>query len=182
MRSTYPAPHCWLTPRGLPAIHLVIGGSWMRRMSRSTAWRYVYRAIDQDGQVIDVLVSAHRDADAARRFFGRALATLKVTPSEVVTDAAAIYPAVIEEFDPVGVAPRRTVRQQSDRGRSQPAQTPAQTDARAANGSDRAGDHCRTRLHAESPSRPLRTRTRRPTSASSRGCLHRTRAGDLTRS
>ena len=63
-------------------------------------WRYVYRAIDQDGQVIDALVSAHRDADAARRFFGRALATLKVTPSEVVTDAAAIYPAVIEELIP----------------------------------------------------------------------------------
>ena len=48
-------------------------------------WRYVYRAIDQDGQVIHALVSAHRDADAARRFFGRALATLKVTPSEVFT-------------------------------------------------------------------------------------------------
>jgi transposase, IS6 family len=32
-------------------------------------WRYVYRAIDQHGQVIDVLVSARRDADAARRFF-----------------------------------------------------------------------------------------------------------------
>jgi transposase, IS6 family len=43
-------------------------------------WRYVYRAVDQYGQVIDVLVSARRDADAARRFFGRALSTLKVTP------------------------------------------------------------------------------------------------------
>ncbi|WP_278045687.1 IS6 family transposase [Micromonospora kangleipakensis] len=45
-------------------------------------WRYVYRAIDQDGQVIDVLVSARRDAKAARRLFRRALSTLKVTPSE----------------------------------------------------------------------------------------------------
>ena len=27
-------------------------------------WRYVYRAIDQDGQVIDVLVCTHRDADS----------------------------------------------------------------------------------------------------------------------
>jgi IS6 family transposase len=53
--------------------------------------RYVYRAIDQDGQVIDVLVSASRDA-AARRFFQRALTMLKVTSCEVVTDAAAIYP------------------------------------------------------------------------------------------
>ena len=63
-------------------------------------WRYVYRAIDQYGQVTDVLVSARRDAYAARRFFGRALSTLKVTPSEVVTDAAAIYPGVLDELIP----------------------------------------------------------------------------------
>jgi transposase-like protein len=63
-------------------------------------WRYVYRAIDQDGQVIDVLVSTRRDAATARRFFQRALTILKVTPSEVVTDAAPIYPAVLEELMP----------------------------------------------------------------------------------
>jgi transposase-like protein len=63
-------------------------------------WRFVYRAIDQDGQVIDVLVSTRRDAATARRFFQRALTMLKVTPSEVVTDAAPIYPAVIEELMP----------------------------------------------------------------------------------
>jgi transposase-like protein len=63
-------------------------------------WRYVYRAIDQDGQVIDVLVSPRRDADSARRFFQRALTMLKATPSEVVTDAAAIYPAVLDELVP----------------------------------------------------------------------------------
>jgi transposase-like protein len=60
----------------------------------------VYRAVDQDGQVIDVLVSARRDADAARRFFRRALSVLKVTPTEVVTDAAAVYPAVLDELIP----------------------------------------------------------------------------------
>jgi transposase-like protein len=63
-------------------------------------WRYVYRAIDQYGQVIDVLVSARRDADAARRFFRQALSALKVTPTEVVTDAAAVYPAVLDELVP----------------------------------------------------------------------------------
>jgi transposase-like protein len=63
-------------------------------------WRYVYRAVDQHGQVIDVLVSRRRDADAARRFFRRALATLKVTPTEVVTDAAAVYPGVLDELIP----------------------------------------------------------------------------------
>ena len=63
--------------------------------------RYVYRAVDQDGQVIDVLVSARRDSDSARRFFQRALSMLKVTPSEVVTDAALIYPAVLDELVPL---------------------------------------------------------------------------------
>jgi hypothetical protein len=54
----------------------------------------------QYGQVIDVLVSARRDAGAARRFFRRALSTLKVTPCEVVTDAAAVYPGVLDELIP----------------------------------------------------------------------------------
>src|SRR5439155_4431989 len=63
-------------------------------------WRYVYRAVDQYGQVIDVLVSSRRDAEAARRFFQRALKTLKVRPAEVVTDAAAVYPTVLDELLP----------------------------------------------------------------------------------
>jgi transposase-like protein len=64
------------------------------------AWRYVYRAVDQHGQVIDVLLSARRDAEAARRFFTRARRTLKVIPIEVVTDAAPVYPGVLEELLP----------------------------------------------------------------------------------
>jgi transposase-like protein len=45
-------------------------------------------------------VSVRRDADAARRFFRRALTTLKVAPSEVVIDAAAVYPRVLDELVP----------------------------------------------------------------------------------
>jgi transposase-like protein len=63
-------------------------------------WCYVYRAVDEHGQVIDVLVSTRRDGDAARRFFRRALTTLKVTPSEVVTDKAPVYPRVLGELLP----------------------------------------------------------------------------------
>ncbi|NBE85458.1 DDE-type integrase/transposase/recombinase [Micromonospora sp. NEAU-HG-1] len=63
-------------------------------------WRYVYRAVDQHGQIIDVLVSARRDAAAARRFFHRALTTLKVTPGEVVTDANPVYPRVLDDLVP----------------------------------------------------------------------------------
>ncbi len=47
-----------------------------------------------------MLVSARRDADAARRFFRRALSMLNVTPSEVDTDGAAVYPAVLDELIP----------------------------------------------------------------------------------
>jgi transposase-like protein len=63
-------------------------------------WRYVYRAIDQFGQVIDVFVSGRRDATAARRFFQQAIKTTKVVPGEVVTDKAPTYPAVLEELLP----------------------------------------------------------------------------------
>jgi transposase-like protein len=63
-------------------------------------WRYVYRAVDQHGQVIDALVSTRRDAAAARRFLHRALTTLKVTPSEVVTDANPVYLRVIDDLVP----------------------------------------------------------------------------------
>jgi IS6 family transposase len=63
-------------------------------------WRYVYRAIDQFGQVIDVFVSARRDTKGARRFFQRAIGTMRVAPVEVVTDHAPVYPAVLEELLP----------------------------------------------------------------------------------
>ena len=62
-------------------------------------WRYVYRAIDQFGQVIDVLVSARRDA---RRppVLPQAIGTTKVAPVEVTTDRAPVYPGVLEELLP----------------------------------------------------------------------------------
>ena len=63
-------------------------------------WRYVYRAIDQARQVIDVFVSARRDATAAHRFFQRAIGTTKLMPAEVVTDQAPVYPAVLEVLLP----------------------------------------------------------------------------------
>jgi transposase-like protein len=60
-------------------------------------WRYVYRAVDQFGQVVDVFVSRQRDAAAAHRFFEGAMGASKVTPVEVTTDKAPVYPAVLEE-------------------------------------------------------------------------------------
>ena len=56
-------------------------------------WRYVYRPIDQFGQVIDVFVSPRRDVGAARRFFERAIGTTRRAPVEVVTDRQPAYRA-----------------------------------------------------------------------------------------
>jgi transposase, IS6 family len=62
-------------------------------------WTYLYRAVDQHGQVIDVLLSARRDLAAARRFFTRALSAGPV-PVEVTTDRAPVYPQVLDELVP----------------------------------------------------------------------------------
>ena len=62
-------------------------------------WRYVYRAVDQYGQVIDVYVSAKRDTHAARRFFAVALRS-HGEPFEVVTDRAWTLLAVVDELLP----------------------------------------------------------------------------------
>ena len=63
-------------------------------------WRYVYRAIDQFGQVIDVFVAERRAAKAARRCFERAINATKVTPVEVTTDQAPVDPAVLKALLP----------------------------------------------------------------------------------
>jgi IS6 family transposase len=62
-------------------------------------WTYLYRAVDQHGQVIDVLLSARRDLSAARAFFAGAL-RLGTVPVEITTDKARFYPRVIDELAP----------------------------------------------------------------------------------
>jgi IS6 family transposase len=62
-------------------------------------WRYVYRAIDQYGQIIDVYVSARRDTRTARRFFETALRA-HGQPTEIVTDRAPALRAAIEDLMP----------------------------------------------------------------------------------
>jgi IS6 family transposase len=59
----------------------------------------LYRAIDQYGQVIDVLVSQKRDLAATRQFFTHALQH-SPCPTEVNTDRAPAYPRVLDELLP----------------------------------------------------------------------------------
>jgi transposase-like protein len=49
-----------------------VGGRWFvdeTYVKVGGVWRYVYRAVDQHGQVIDIYVSRRRNTAAARRFF-----------------------------------------------------------------------------------------------------------------
>src|ERR687886_209232 len=62
-------------------------------------WVYLYRAIDQFGQVIDILVSQKRDLEATRQFFSQAL-DHGLQPTEVSTDRAPTYPRVLDELLP----------------------------------------------------------------------------------
>jgi transposase, IS6 family len=56
-------------------------------------WVYLYRAVDSRGQTIDFRLSAKRDAQAAKRFFRKALARPKtVNPRTITVDKNAVYP------------------------------------------------------------------------------------------
>ena len=62
-------------------------------------WRYVYRAVDPHGQVIDVYVSKRRNVAAATRFFETMLAG-RDRPREITTDLAAPLLRVVDELLP----------------------------------------------------------------------------------
>ena len=62
-------------------------------------WRYVYRAVDQHGQVLDVWLSRRRDVAAATRFFTAVLRD-RGRPSEVTTDLARALLRVVAELIP----------------------------------------------------------------------------------
>jgi len=47
---------------------------------------YLWRAVDQDGVVVDILVQPRRDGKAAKRFFKRLLKGLRYAPRVIVTD------------------------------------------------------------------------------------------------
>ena len=82
-------------------------------------WRYVYRAVDQYGQVVDVLVSDKRDTVAATRFFTAAIGSHGV-PAEVTTDRAHALAKVIEDLLPAAVHDTRQYannRVEADHGR-----------------------------------------------------------------
>jgi transposase-like protein len=75
-----------------------VGKSW--RMDETYIrvrgeWRYLYRAVDKDGNTIDFLLRAHRDKTAARRYFEKSIAQNGV-PETVTIDKSGANPAALE--------------------------------------------------------------------------------------
>ena len=52
---------------------------------------YLWRAVDQDGEVVDVFLQSRRDGKAAKRFFRRLLKTHRSEPRKIVTDKLRSY-------------------------------------------------------------------------------------------
>jgi len=62
-------------------------------------WKYLYRAVDSAGNTLDFLLSAKRDAAAAKRFFRKALkAAHNQEPRVITVDKNAAYPKAIDEL------------------------------------------------------------------------------------
>ena len=55
--------------------------------------QYRWRAVDQDGNVLDILVQRRRDAKAAKRFFRKLLKRQCTSPRVLVTDKLRSYQA-----------------------------------------------------------------------------------------
>ncbi len=61
---------------------------------------YLWRAVDQDGDVIDVYLQERRDSKTAKRFFKRLLKSNQGQPRKIVTDKMGSYPVAHQELMP----------------------------------------------------------------------------------
>ncbi|MCX4461732.1 IS6 family transposase [Streptomyces sp. NBC_01728] len=62
--------------------------------------KYLWRAVDQDGNVLDILVQSRRDKDAARRCFRKLMKKTRSVPRVIVTDKLRSYGAAHREVMP----------------------------------------------------------------------------------
>jgi len=62
-------------------------------------WCYFYRAIDKEGDLVDVYLSDRRDQATAEEFFKQTAKTSGIYPEQITTDKeAALYPAIDSVF------------------------------------------------------------------------------------
>jgi len=63
-------------------------------------WAYLYRAVDESGQVVDVLLREKRDLESAKAFFEQAIKRRGVVPEEVITDKHRAYLRAVRQHLP----------------------------------------------------------------------------------
>ncbi len=69
-------------------------------------WKYLYRAVDSQGNTIDFLLCAKRDSQAAERFFRKSLkASHTSTPRVINVDGSSAYPSAFNALRDEGVLP-----------------------------------------------------------------------------
>ncbi|MGB7302239.1 MAG: IS6 family transposase [Burkholderiaceae bacterium] len=64
---------------------------------------YLWRAVDQDGETVDVFVQKKRDGKAAKRFFARLLSSHGCRPRAIVTDKLKSYGVAHRELTPEAI-------------------------------------------------------------------------------
>ncbi|MDX2480114.1 MAG: DDE-type integrase/transposase/recombinase [Desulfuromusa sp.] len=74
---------------------------------------YLWRAVDQDGEEIDILVQRKRNKQAALRFFRKLFRKTGIRPYKIVTNKLRSYRAALKELSPG--APHETGRYQNNR-------------------------------------------------------------------
>jgi transposase-like protein len=71
-------------------------------------WKYLYRAVDKQGNTVDFLLSGHRDIEAAKRFFTRAIKK-HGAPEKITVDGYAVTHTAIDELREAALLPQNVI-------------------------------------------------------------------------
>jgi len=80
-----------------------LGGRWFvdeTYVRVGKTWAYLYRAVDEEGQIVDVLLRERRDVESAKAFFEQAIKRRGIVPDEVVTDKHRGYLRAVRQHAP----------------------------------------------------------------------------------
>ena len=75
-------------------------------------WKYLYRAIDKNGDTLDFMLSHKRNVNSAKRFFKKALKHCHEIPLRFNTDKNPAYPQAIRELKEEGHLPKDLIHRQ----------------------------------------------------------------------
>src|ERR1700730_6164163 len=122
-------PHIWADLRqritsSPPSLRRQMAPGCACTVSINGKTHYLWRAVDQDGNVLDILVQSRRNKHAAKRFFRKLLKGLQYVPRVIITDKLKSYGAAKREILP-GVEHRQHARVKQSRRKLSSAHTTA---------------------------------------------------------